>query len=145
MCIRDRVINLVLVSTISLHEFSHVITARYYGCESRTIAYESQNYPYSEIICTNLDYKLHIALAGPIIPVIVAALLLFVGGRYIRPIAFLAIGFNLLAGYRDFQDAGLSQNLVLGISLLSAVLLFFGVVYLTRARMEDYKEFRLGD
>jgi hypothetical protein len=135
--------NLVLVATISLHEFSHVAVSRYYGCESRTIAYEAGGYPYSEIICSNLENKLPIALSGPVVPVIVALLLIFIGGRYIRPIALLAIGFNLLAGYRDYVEVGLSMNIILGISILSMILLFFGIVFLARARIEDHREFRL--
>lgn len=138
-------INLVLVATVSLHEFSHVAVSRYFGCESRTIAYEEGGYPYSEIVCSNLSNKLPIALAGPLGPVAAALILLFIGGRYMRPIAFLSIGFNLLAGYKDFLEIGLSMNLILGISLVSVVLLFFGVVYLARARMEDYREFGLKD
>lgn len=138
-------INLVLVSTISLHEFSHVAVSRYYGCESRTIAYEGGGYPYSEIVCRDLKNKIPITLAGPLGPIIVAAFLFFVGGRYIRPISILVIGFNLLAGYRDFKDIGLSDNLILGISVFSIILLFFGVVFLARSRMEDYQEFKLKD
>ncbi|MFH1801972.1 MAG: hypothetical protein ABH864_00810 [archaeon] len=135
--------NLVLVATVSFHEFSHVLVSRYYGCESRTIAYEDGGYPYSEIVCSSLENKLPITLAGPLGPIIVAALLFFVGGRYIKPISFLVIGFNLLAGYRDFQEIGLSMNLILGISILGIVSLFFGVVFLAKSRMQDYKEFVL--
>jgi hypothetical protein len=137
--------NLVLVATISLHEFSHVAVSRYYGCESRTIAYENGGYPYSEIVCPSLENEIPITLAGPLGPVIIAILLFFVGGRYIRPISLLVIGFNLLAGNRDFKEIGLSTNLILGISILSIILLFFGIVFLARARMEDYREFKLGD
>lgn len=137
--------NLVLVATISFHEFSHVAVSRYYGCESRTIAYEDGSYPYSEIVCSGLEHKLPITLAGPVGPILIAVLLLFVGGRYMRPISFLIIGFNLLAGYRDFNEIGLSSNLILGISIVSFVFLFFGVVLLARARMIDHEDFGFGD
>lgn len=136
-------VNLVLVATISLHEFAHVAVSRYYGCESRTIAYEDGSYPYSEIVCPDLDYKLPITLAGPLGPLIVAVLLLFIGGRYMRPISFLVAGFNLLAGYRDFQEVGFSQNIILGISMIGLIFLFFGVVFLAKSRMQDYEDFKL--
>ncbi|HDK42619.1 MAG TPA: hypothetical protein ENG87_04515, partial [Candidatus Pacearchaeota archaeon] len=89
--------NLVLISTIGIHELSHVATARIYDCESRTIVYENGNYPYSEIICDNLTGKIIISLAGVITPILLGLFLFVLGGRFIKAISFLMVGFNIIA------------------------------------------------
>ena len=61
--------NLVLISTLGMHEFSHVSVSRFYDCDARSIFYEKRSYPYSEILCDDLSGKLFISLAGPVVPV----------------------------------------------------------------------------
>ena len=86
--------NLALITTLSLHEFSHVLVSRIYGCEARSIFYEVGSYPYSEIVCDNLAQKMPIALAGIIAPLIIGLFAFIIGGWFVRPISFLIIGFN---------------------------------------------------
>jgi hypothetical protein len=96
--------NFSLISTIGVHELSHVVTARLYDCESRSIFYEQGNYPYSEIVCDDLSGKTLITLSGPIIPVLIGIILFFIGGILMRAIALLVMGFNLIASYKDFYE-----------------------------------------
>ncbi|MFH1290476.1 MAG: hypothetical protein ABIH92_03645 [Nanoarchaeota archaeon] len=131
-------VNLVLVATVSVHEFSHVFVSRVYGCESKTIVYEDGSYPYSEILCNNLENKVPIALAGPLVPLIIAVFLFIIGGHYIRSISFLLAGFNLIASYMDFKEVGLTNNLVVATLIVGAIFLVIGVVQLARARMKDH-------
>jgi len=127
-------VNLVLLGTVAVHEFGHVAAARWYGCESRAIIFEAESYPYSEIICGTLEHRVPIALAGPIIPVILAFLLFALGGTLMRPVAVLAFGFNLLASFRDLQDSGLSSTIAAGTTFIGLVSIVIGVYLLLRAR-----------
>ena len=129
--------NFVLISTVGVHELSHVLSARYYGCESRAIAFESGTYPYSEIVCDDLSGKVPIALAGPLVPIVIALILFIIGGRFIRPTAFLIVGFNLLASYRDFEEVGLGQSLLLSSTIAGLILLFAGISLLAVSRMHE--------
>lgn len=130
-------INIVLISTIGVHELSHVLMAKSYGCEARTILYENGQYPYSEIICDNLSGKIPIALSGPLIPIAIALLLFIFGGTFMKPVSFLIIGFNLLASYKDFQGVGISNNIVIASSIIGVIFLFSGLVLLVKLRIKN--------
>jgi hypothetical protein len=133
-------INLVLITTVSVHEFGHIAASRFYGCEARTIVYEEGSYPYSEILCNDTSGNIFIALAGPALPLLVAILLFIIGGRYIRPIALLVLGFDLMASYRDLGGVGLSENLVVVTTVLGITCLLLGVALLARARMQEHRD-----
>ncbi|HVY01904.1 MAG TPA: hypothetical protein VHA12_04035 [Candidatus Nanoarchaeia archaeon] len=124
--------NLVLIGTLGLHEFSHVLVARYYDCDARAIFFEKGIYPYSEINCTNLAGKNMIALAGPVLPILLAMILFFVENSITRAVALLAIGFNLVSGYQDFKGVGISDSIILVFTLFGIFLLVLGVVDLAK-------------
>src|SRR3989344_2848871 len=81
--------SLVLISTVGIHEFGHVIASRLYGCESKVIVYEFGEYPYTEILCPDNSGKFASTLAGPAIVVVIAIFLFIFGGRIIREISLL--------------------------------------------------------
>ena len=110
--------------------------SRYYNCESRTIVFEQEQYPYSEINCDDLSGKFYIALAGPLAPLIIGLLLFIFGGKFIRPSSFLIIGFNLLASYKDFKDIGISDNFIVVGSIIGIISLFAGIGLLARDRTQ---------
>lgn len=124
--------NLVLISTVGVHEFSHVLAARIQGCESRSIIYEENYYPYTEIVCPNGSIDYLITLAGPLVPLIIGILLFILGEEFIRSLSLLVIGFNLIASYRDLQEVGLSQNLSFGVGVVGIVFLTIGLILLAR-------------
>ncbi len=130
-------LNLVFFTTIGVHELGHVLSARYHGCDSRAVVYEEGSYPYSEIFCDTLDSQTNIALAGPILPLVAALILLLIGGSLIRPVAVLIMGFNLLASYQDLLELGLSPNLVIAATFIGCVLLIVGVYMLIRSRFQE--------
>lgn len=124
--------NLVLIGTLALHEFSHVLVARYYDCDARAIFFEKGIYPYSEINCTNLSGKTLIALAGPFLPILLAIILFFVENSITRAVALLSIGFNLVSGYQDFKEVNISDSIILAFTLFGIFLLILGVVELAK-------------
>lgn len=130
--------NFVLISTIGLHEVGHVLVARYYGCESRTIIFEENSYPYSEIICDDLAGKIPITLAGPVIPLIVAIVLFFIEGKSFWSISFLIFGFNLLASGRDFSEIGVSESLILASAASGVIFLAIGLIFLAKSKVQEY-------
>jgi hypothetical protein len=129
--------NLVLIGTVGIHEFSHVFVSRVYGCESRSVIYEKGIYPYTEIVCDDLSGQIPIALSGPLIPIILGAVLFFIGGRFIKSISLLMIGFNLVASYKDLQDIGVSTNLTLVSTIVGIFFLLLGVILLAKSRVEE--------
>jgi hypothetical protein len=124
--------NIVLISTLSLHEFGHVLTARYYNCDARAIFFEKGLYPYSEINCGNVSGDVLIALAGLVLPIAIALLLFFIDNSIVRATALLVAGFNLIAGYKDFKEVNLSASIILVFTLFGVLLLLFGLIFLAR-------------
>jgi len=129
--------NFVLISTIGVHELSHVLVSRFYECESKSIFYEDGKYPYSEIVCDDLSGKNPIALSGVLIPILVGLILLVIGGNFIKAVSFLIIGFNLIASYKDFQEVGFTSNILLVSSVIGMIFLFIGLVFLAKSRMHE--------
>ncbi|RMD67989.1 hypothetical protein D6817_00035 [Candidatus Pacearchaeota archaeon] len=132
--------NFIFIATIALHELSHSLAAMFYGCESKAVIYSGEAYPYSEIICNDLNGKLVIALAGPLVPLLVGIALLFVGGRIVSSLGLLTIGFNLIASTRDFSEIGLDQSMALAAIATGAIVLLFAVIMLAKARIESGRE-----
>ncbi len=131
-------VNFVLISTIGIHELSHVLVSRAYGCESRTILYEEGRYPYSEIVCDDLSGKFFITFAGSLIPILVGLLLFFLGGSFIRPVSFLIIGFNLVASFRDFKEIGFTDNIIFATLIFGGIFLFMGLVFVSRFMVREH-------
>jgi len=130
--------NFVLISTVGLHELGHVLVSRHYGCDSRSIAFEEGIYPYSEIVCDDLSSKNQIAISGFAIPVIIAIALFLIGGKFIRPVSFLIIGFNLLASHKDFIELSISSSLLFATTISGMIFLFTGVALLAKSRMDEH-------
>lgn len=129
--------NVILISTIGIHELGHVVVSRFYDCESRAILYEQGTYPYSEIVCNDLSGKVYIALAGPILPLFLSLFLMILGGRFVKSLSLIIIGFNLLASYKDLQEIGISQSIVFATSILGIIPLFTGIALLAKSRMQE--------
>jgi hypothetical protein len=130
--------NFVLISTVGVHELSHVLVSRFYDCDSKSIFYQQGEYPYSEIVCDNLFDKYPITLSGPLIPIIIALALFFLGGNIIKPISLLIIGFNLLASSKDLQEIGVTENIIFTLSIVGLIFLFIGIVLLAKYRMHEH-------
>lgn len=127
----------VFISTIGIHEFSHVSVARFYDCDSRTILFEHNSYPYSEVLCNDGSGRLFVTLAGPLVPLVLGLVLLFIGESFLRYMALLIIGFNLLASTKDLQEIGIGQSTIFTSLLGGLTFVFFGIVLLAMLRADS--------
>lgn len=134
--------NLVFISTIAIHEFGHFVASKYYGCEGTKIIYED-NMPYTETLCKDSENRIIFLLAGILFPIMLGIFLFIIGGIIIRDISVLIIGFNLIASYRDFIELGLTDNVILMLSMFGILLLFLGIILLARSRIEEYGLFNV--
>lgn len=130
-------VNLILISTIGVHELSHVLAARYYGCESRAIFYQEGQYPYSEISCDNTVGKTFITLAGPALPLLIGLLMFLLNFKFMRASAFLIIGLNLIASSRDYVDLSFSKTAVIAFIIAGLVFVLLGILFLAREGFEE--------
>ena len=128
--------NFVFLGTLSLHEFGHFSVSKFYDCEYRKIVYE-ENYPYTELLCQDLPTNTFVILGGVALPLLVAMVLFILGGKFIKEISLLMIGFNLLASYGDFLDLGVSDNLILFFVISGLIFLIIGIILLAKSRTEE--------
>ncbi len=131
------IVNILLISTLGIHEFGHVIISKFYNCESRSIFYEQGTYPYSEIVCDSSSGKSYITIAGPLFPIILSLLLLIVGGSFVRSLSLIIAGFDILSAYKDLYELGLSDNIVFASTLIGFILLLGGIYLLAKSRMQE--------
>ena len=131
------IINILLIGTLGIHEFGHVIISKFYNCESRSIFYEQGTYPYSEIVCDNSSGKSYITIAGPLLPIMLSLLLLIVGGGFIKSLSLIIAGFDILSAYKDLYELGLSDNVVFASTIIGFILLLGGIYLLAKSRMQE--------
>lgn len=131
-------INFVFIGTVVLHEFGHLSVGGFYGCEYGKIVYES-GFPRTEILCGENVSNMNMIIASALLlPIIVGIVLIFVGGRFLREIALLMIGFNLVISSRDLSDMGFAQNLIVFFVILGVFIAVAGIIYLARSKTEEY-------
>jgi hypothetical protein len=126
--------NFVFIATIAIHEFGHLTTARFYECSYSRIVYDQDIH--TEFLCNELPNKNIVVLGGVLLPLVIAGFLFILGGKLIKDISLLMIGFNLIAANKDLLDIGLSENIVT-LSLTAGVLfLIGGISLLVKSRVE---------
>ncbi len=129
--------NFVFLGTLSLHEFGHFSVSKIYNCDEIKIVYEG-NLPYTELLCQNQDSAFLGILGGITLPIIIAIILFIIGGKFIKEISLLILGFNFILSYHDFTDLNFSDNLVFFSLILGVLFLVIGIVLLAKSRTEDY-------
>jgi len=127
----------VLMGVLMGHEFGHIIASNHYGCESRSIFYEQGNAPYTEVLCIDDSSRLQSTAAGFALPLVLVLVLFIVGGKFMREISLVAIGFDLLISYNDFKELGVGEIYNISLSLFGALILIIGVVLLAKSRVSD--------
>ena len=130
--------NFIFIGTIGIHEFGHLGVSKFYDCNYRKIVYE-EGVPHTEVLCGDLTNNLWVILGGVLSPILVAAILFLIGGRLIKDLSFLVLGFNLMASYQDIIDLNISQNLSIFVVALGLTFVIIGIALLARTRVE--KEF----
>ena len=130
----------LLLSTISIHELGHALSAQYYGCErSKAVIYDMQDYPHTEIVCKSYYNNTVITLAGIVLTVAVGMVFLITGNRTNRYIAFLIFGFSGLIGYGDLTDIHVSMNMIWTIIFVSIIFVLIGIVNLALYFIEQHR------
>ncbi|MEM0465070.1 MAG: hypothetical protein QXW97_00010 [Candidatus Pacearchaeota archaeon] len=127
--------NLVFIGTISIHEFGHFISSKYFDCKYSKIVFE-RDMPYTETLCLDSSSKAFFLISGIIFPFLIAGILYLVGGLFIRDISILIIGFNLIASYKDLRDLEISDNMILMVVIFGILFLFLGILLLAKSRVE---------
>ena len=129
-------INFLFIGTISVHEIGHLVASKIYHCEYGRIVYES-GLPRTELLCQNEENKGLVILGGILLPIILAFLLFFGGGKFIKESSLVILGFNLIISQRDYLDLNLDQNIVLFILILGISCVILGIALLAKSRTEE--------
>lgn len=130
--------NFVFVGTVSIYELGHIVSIKSSNCSDAQIVYNLKTFPHTEVNCADTSEINKWILSGILLPVIVASLLIFGGGKSIKEIGLEIIGFDMAISYIDIQKLGLSKNLsliILGAGISIAVL---GLSLLANSRTTDY-------
>lgn len=138
--------NFIFIGTLAVHEGGHFVSSKFVSnCGFERIVYEG-GLPHTEILCGDSPESMNLIILGGIIfPILVALLLFFGGGVFIRKIAFMITGFNILVSYQDFIDFGLSQNISLFFSIIGAVIIVLTIAVLAKSRTTEEEFINLGE
>lgn len=129
--------NFIFIGTITVHEVGHLLTSRTFGCDFGKIVYE-QGFPHTEILCGDSFNSLtKVILGGIFLPLIIAILLYFAGGTFIREVSLLIIGFNFIISYQDILDMGFSKSLSIFLSIAGIILILVSIGLLAKSRTNE--------
>ena len=126
--------NFVFIGTISVHELGHVASVKSSNCEDVKIVYDLKTLPHTEVKCDNTSSRNNWIMAGIFLPLIVALLLMFGGGKSIKEIGLEIIGFNLVLSFSDFQALGFSKIISVDIMIAGIIMTATGLILLTNSR-----------
>jgi len=132
-------VNFIFIGTLGIHEFGHFSTSQFYDCSYRSIVYEG-GLPHTEVLCGNLTKDNFVLLGGVLLPFILGILLFIIGGVFLKDIALLFVGFNLIISSDDIFKLGFSENLVIASTLLGSLCLIIGLAMLIKSKTEEYVE-----
>ena len=117
--------NFVFIGTIGIHESGHALSSKFSNCENVRVMFSMGDTPHTISECPNEKSESLLLLGGPIFPLIIAILLFFSGGKFIKEIAIQIFSFNLIISYKDLITLGVSEAITTAIFLIglaSAVL-----------------------
>ncbi len=130
--------NFVFIGTLAIHEAGHFFVAKMVpDCGLEKIVYEGK-LPHTEILCDNSTNSIDkILLGGFLVPVIVALLFFFGGGKFMKETSFLIIGFDILIAYKDFIELGLSSIVSTIFSIFGAIVVILAILALAKSRTTE--------
>jgi len=130
----------VLLSVISFHEFGHVISAQFYGCEhAKAIIFDLLNYPHTEIVCSGYFNDFIISLGGLMVTILLFLIFYITGNNFIKLFSFLILGYSLIISFRDYIDLGISNNIQFLIMALSILFLIKVNINLSQYYLDQNK------
>ena len=126
--------NFVFVGTVSTYELGHIASVKLSDCSDVKVVYDLGGFPYTQINCEDISNQNNWILAGLFLPLTIALLLIFVGGKFMKEIALEIIGFDLAISYIDLQILGISQTIASTISVVGIITAAIGLILLTNSR-----------
>lgn len=129
-------VNFTFIGTIAMHEFGHYGVSQFYDCEYSRIVFEKSLF-HTEILCSNLIDSIYVLLGGVFLPIFFAVILFLVGGKFVKEVGLMIVGFNLVSISRDLGDLNLSLIYSIIASFVGAIFLVWGIMKLSRSRSED--------
>lgn len=138
--------NFIFIGVLSIHEGGHFLISKLNpNCSLERIVYEG-GLPHTEIICNNSVESMNLTIFGGILlPILVALLLFFGGGTFMKEISLLIIGFDILISYKDFMDLGFSQNISVFFSIFGAAIILIAIGILAKSRTTEEEFIHLGE
>jgi hypothetical protein len=138
--------NFIFIGVLAVHEGGHFFISRLTpDCGVNRIVYEG-GLPHTEILCNNsITSTNKIIFGGIFFPILIALLLFFGGGTFMKEIALLIIGFNILISYKDFIDLGFSQSISVFFSIFGGIVILLGIGILAKSRTTEEEFIHLED
>jgi hypothetical protein len=127
--------NFAFIATVAVHEFGHLAVSKFYDCEYGKIVFETDFH--TELLCREIPNNLAVLLGGILLPFLIAGILFVLGGKVIKDVSLLIMGFNLISSNKDFLDLGFSQNIVVLALIAGALCLIAGIFMLIKVILED--------
>jgi hypothetical protein len=129
--------NLVFIGTVGMHEAGHFFIAKSYSCNYERIVYEGL-LPHTEVLCSGDASRIAALVGGIGLPLVIALAIYLIGGKFLKDLAMLILGFNLIISARDLSDLGLSQNIIISVAFFGLISIIIGVVMLAKSRIEEH-------
>jgi hypothetical protein len=129
------IVNFVFIGTIGVHEFGHFSVSKIYGCEYGKIIYDGDLF-HTEVLCSLDSVKIPVLLGGVLFPIFIALCLFFIGGSFLKEIALIMFGFNMVSVSKDLLDLSVSQNFVFVSIFIGVVFLVYGIFILARSKID---------
>jgi hypothetical protein len=138
--------NFIFIGVLATHEGGHFVISKLTpDCTLEKIVYEG-NLPHTEILCGNSSGSMSkILLGGIFLPILVALLFFFGGGTFMKEIALLIFGFDILISYKDFIDLGFSQSISTFFSIFGVIMILLAIGLLAKSRTTEEEFIHLGD
>lgn len=130
--------NLILLSTLVIHESGHIFSAKLLNCQYHTYVFDDNGRSLqTETFCSNSLTGLIVALGGIILPLIVAIIFYLVGGNLSKAISLIMLGSGVLMSSADLIVMGVSDNLVFSVDFVSVIIIVWGVVSLSKFKFNE--------
>ncbi|NCN86660.1 hypothetical protein GW932_02410 [archaeon] len=128
--------NFVFIGTIGIHESGHLLTSKFFDCDYGKIVYEG-NLFHTETLCRDPSATPFVSLGGILLPLLVAVILLLLKGKFLKEVALLILGFNLISVSRDLQLLEMSKSISFSSSFIGIIFLIFGIFLLAKSKIDD--------
>lgn len=130
--------NLILLSSLVIHEFGHIASAKMLDCEYKAYLFEENGRDLqTEVLCGDQMTVLEVALGGVLSVIILSFLLFLIGGALSKAISHVMVGIGIIISSKDLVNIGLSESIVLLLGLVGIIFIILGVIKLSKYRFNE--------